>query len=196
MTGKRSITGYVMRFHEYTSPPAPCPLPPAPLPPAPRPPYLFVFVVLRILHYTPCFFTEKRRSYQAVELLRDLLRDYRGPENSEDKDAAQAQAVAVQAVAAVGTRASSSAEDGELARVARGRLEWLIQRLRGLLSGELAGALRSADPMSAAGGGWGGSGGHGAGEAGGGERGKTGGRLSEADEAGRKRALVRVKVGK
>lgn len=42
--------------------------------------------------------------------------------------------------------------DGELARVARGRLEWLTWRLRGHLSLELASALRRADPLAAGGG--------------------------------------------
>lgn len=81
----------------------------------------------------------------------------------------------------------SGAPDGELARVARGRLEWLTQHLRAQLSLELASALREADPLAAA-----------DGADRGGEGGGGGGRSAEglagADEERRREKLVRVQV--
>ncbi|CAM9192731.1 unnamed protein product [Scytosiphon promiscuus] len=73
-------------------------------------------------------------------------------------------------------RLSPAAEaEGELARVARGRLAWLTRRLRYHLSSELASALRQADPLAA---------GRGDGESGEG--------LSEEDKERRREAVARV----
>lgn len=78
------------------------------------------------------------------------------------------------------------AVDGQLARVARGRLEWLIWRLRGHLSSELASALRQADPLAAGGGSeTQGRRGQGSGD---------GARLSNVDEERRRKGFAGVKV--
>lgn len=128
---------------------------------------------------------------QAIESLRGLLGECRSYDHDDDVKAPP-QRPGVTAPAAgkgdaghipdgVDTPSRAVAAEGELARVARGRLEWLTKRLRGHLSSELAAALRQADPLAA-------------GRGGGGGDGESGAGLSEADRERRREAVARVEV--
>lgn len=131
---------------------------------------------------------------QSVEALRSLLRDYFGRSgNSRDLSSAGTGATGVSSPSSVAI---------ELEKVTRGRLEWLIQRLRADFAMELASALREADPLGPSGGGWtssasssGGVAGLGAASGAAailGERGQE--RGGEVDDETKERAVARVKV--
>lgn len=141
----------------------------------------------------PVFFFSRFVIHQAINSLRGLLGEYRGDSGdgtrspSQEAAASSGRGDGAKYEGTGGGEAATTAADGELARVAQGRLEWLTQRLRAHLSSELAAALRQADPLAAAGGKGTGTG-NGTGGGGGGEG------ASEADEERRREGLARVKV--
>lgn len=148
------------------------------------------------LHRVAYYFS--RFVLQAIECLRGLLGYYRGDGGATSSDGTRSPSPEAAAAAAAGREdrakhdgagggEATTAADGELGRVAQGRLEWLTQRLRAQLSSELAAALRQADPLAAAAGKGAGTG-NGTGGSGGGEE------ASEVDEERRREGLARVKV--
>lgn len=91
-----------------------------------------------------------------VDILRGILGKHHGsPASGNPATAPQSRSVTIATgtvTAGVVMRPTTLSDeaDGELARVARGRLEWLTQRLRAELTSELDRALRKADLFSTA----------------------------------------------
>ena len=94
----------------------------------------------------------------------------------------------------VGVGVSSGLADGELVKVARGRLDWLTRRLRDGLYSELATALSEADPLSSGGRVGGGGGGVGKAKGKGEGESKGGDVISAEDEERRREGVARIKV--
>lgn len=137
-------------------------------------------------------------------MLRGVLGKNHGSPASENSGTApQSRSVmtargTVTAGVAVRPTTLSDEADGELARVARGRLEWLIRRLRKELSSELGRALREVDPISAASVTGDDSATKNVGSGGGGGKGQesgTGG-LPDPSRERRREGVARVEVGK
>ena len=101
------------------------------------------------MYLRPCtHFIEKQTDSlapQSIDLLRSLLGEVPGSPATANPGAPAAAAAAGGA-----DKHTLVDEDGELAKVARGRLEWLTRRLRAELSSELGRALREVDPLAAA----------------------------------------------
>lgn len=163
------------------------------------PPYPPTFTPVPTISFRIDFFrmfVRFRFCFQAIESLRGLLGEYGASAaaaagavertGTRSPPATATTAATAAATAAVPEQAAAAATaDGELARVAHGRLEWLTRRLRAHLSSELASALRQVDPLAAAGSGD-------AQGAGGGGRGRE--EVLGVDEKRRREGLARVKV--
>eukprot|EP00752_Nemacystus_decipiens_P007232 g6473.t1 len=120
---------------------------------------------------------------KAIESLRALLGECRSAAVGDALERNATRSPPATAAAPRMAVAATATADGELARVAHGRLEWLTRRLRVHLSSELAGVLRQLDPLAAAAGG-------GDTQEGGQERGAGGGGV---DQERRREELARVK---
>lgn len=135
---------------------------------------------------------------KVVDMLRGILGKHHGsvasgnPATAPQSRTVTTAAGTVTAGVAMRPTTLSDEADGELVRVARGRLAWLTRRLREELSSELGRALREADPISAAAA----TGDDSATKNGGGQGGESGTEgLPDPSGERRREGLARVEVG-